>query len=115
MKKIAALVLLLCVTVASGFLEGCKKQCVKAGAAVVIPSMPVQAASTITGGCDERGSRAYNHRLGFRRAYAVRDMLKAHLNDVTLKVASTGEDAPVCSDHTEGCWAKNRRVEIRVD
>ncbi|HEX4479950.1 MAG TPA: peptidoglycan-associated lipoprotein, partial [Rudaea sp.] len=29
-----------------------------------------------------------------------------------LNVVSYGEERPTCKDHNEGCWQKNRRVEI---
>jgi len=29
-----------------------------------------------------------------------------------LNVVSYGEERPVCKDHSEDCWQKNRRVEV---
>jgi len=69
----------------------------------------------LTGNCDERGSDTYNYRLGMRRAQAVRDMLKAKLPDVAFEIRSNGESNPVCDEHNEGCWQKNRRVEIALE
>jgi peptidoglycan-associated lipoprotein len=29
-----------------------------------------------------------------------------------LTVVSYGEERPICTDSSEGCWSQNRRVEI---
>ena len=70
------------------------------------PSLLVE----IEGHCDERGTNEYNMALGAKRAQAAMDDL------ITLGVAanrlstiSYGEEVPVCEEHTEECWAKNRR------
>ena len=67
----------------------------------------------IEGNCDERGSREYNLGLGERRGNAVSSSLgSAGASSSQLNVVSYGEERPVCKDHSEGCWQKNRRVEI---
>jgi peptidoglycan-associated lipoprotein len=67
----------------------------------------------IEGHCDERGAADYNMALGAKRAQAAMDYL------ATLGVAanrmstiSYGEEIPVCREHTEDCWAKNRRARF---
>ena len=68
---------------------------------------------TIEGHCDERGTNEYNLALGDRRA----DSAKAFLVDLgiaasRLTTVSYGEERPVCTQHTEECWAKNRRAHF---
>jgi peptidoglycan-associated lipoprotein len=68
---------------------------------------------TLEGNADERGSREYNLGLGERRGNAVSSALgSAGASSSQLNVVSYGEERPVCKDHNEGCWQKNRRVEI---
>ena len=63
----------------------------------------------IEGHCDERGTSEYNLALGAKRAQAAKDYL------VTLGIPagristnSYGEEIPVCREHNEACWQKNR-------
>jgi peptidoglycan-associated lipoprotein len=71
------------------------------------------AAVTLEGHADERGTREYNLGLGERRGNAVSGALQANGGQASqLNVVSYGEERPTCSDSTEDCWAKNRRVEI---
>lgn len=67
----------------------------------------------VQGHCDERGSTEYNIALGDRRAKAAKAYLQ-HLgvNGSKVNTVSFGEERPACSDHNEGCWAKNRRAEF---
>ncbi|WP_024889224.1 peptidoglycan-associated lipoprotein Pal [Luteimonas huabeiensis] len=68
---------------------------------------------TLEGNADERGSREYNLGLGERRGNAVSSALQANGGSATqLTVVSYGEERPVCTESTEDCWARNRRVEI---
>ena len=69
----------------------------------------------IEGHCDERGTTEYNMALGAKRAQSVKDYL------VTLGVApdrlstiSYGEELPVCREHNEECWQKNRRARFVI-
>jgi peptidoglycan-associated lipoprotein len=72
-----------------------------------------QARVTLEGNTDERGSREYNLGLGERRGNAVQAALVANgASSSQLNVVSYGEERPVCRQHDESCWAKNRRVEI---
>jgi peptidoglycan-associated lipoprotein len=69
----------------------------------------------IEGHCDERGSREYNLVLGEKRAKEVR----RYLADLGIKNAvsinSYGKERPVCSEHEESCYWKNRRAHLAVD
>ena len=68
---------------------------------------------TLEGNTDERGTREYNLGLGERRGNAVDSALAAAgAASSQLNVVSYGEERPVCKEHNEGCWHKNRRVEI---
>jgi len=68
---------------------------------------------TLEGNADERGTREYNLGLGERRGNAVSSGLgAAGASSSQLNVVSYGEERPVCKEHGEGCWQKNRRVEI---
>ncbi|GAB3745019.1 peptidoglycan-associated lipoprotein [Lysobacter olei] len=68
---------------------------------------------TLQGHADERGSREYNLGLGERRGNAVSSALQANGGSASQQmVNSSGEEMPVCTESSEDCWAKNRRVEI---
>ena len=68
---------------------------------------------TLEGNADERGSREYNLGLGERRGNAVSGALTAAGGSASqLNVISYGKEKPVCREHNEDCWGKNRRVEI---
>ena len=72
-----------------------------------------EARVTLEGNADERGSREYNLGLGERRGNAVQSALSAAGGSYSqLNVVSYGEERPVCRQHDESCWSKNRRVEI---
>lgn len=67
----------------------------------------------LEGNADERGSREYNLGLGERRGNAVSSALMANGgNGGQVDVISFGEERPVCTESSEDCWARNRRVEI---
>ena len=68
---------------------------------------------TLEGNADERGTREYNLGLGERRGNAVSSAVgAAGASASQLNVVSYGEERPVCKEHGEDCWQKNRRVEI---
>ena len=68
---------------------------------------------TIEGHCDERGSQQYNLALGDARAAAAKDYLvQVGIPSAQLSVISYGKERPVCDEHDEACWQKNRRVHI---
>ena len=67
----------------------------------------------LEGNADERGSREYNLGLGERRGNAVSGAIQGNGGGAAqMSVVSYGEERPVCSDSSEDCWQKNRRVEI---
>lgn len=67
----------------------------------------------IEGYCDERGSAEYNVALGDARAKAAKDYLvNAGVPTQSLDTVSFGKENPVCTEHDEACWQKNRRVHI---
>jgi len=70
---------------------------------------------SVEGHCDERGTNEYNISLGDRRAKAVMDYLVS-LGVTTDKIStfSYGKESPVCAEHEESCWSKNRRAHIVV-
>jgi peptidoglycan-associated lipoprotein len=71
---------------------------------------------TIQGYCDERGSDAYNLALGDSRAKKAEEFLESlGLPASQLRTVSYGKEKPVCEDHTESCWQKNRRAHITQD
>jgi len=68
---------------------------------------------TIEGHCDERGSEEYNLALGDERAKAAKDYLVGvGIPDTQLAVVSYGKNKPVCDEHDESCWQRNRRIHI---
>jgi peptidoglycan-associated lipoprotein len=67
----------------------------------------------IQGNADDRGSREYNVALGQRRSDNVKKMLMLlGAREAQLESVSLGEEKPACADHTEECYAKNRRGEM---
>ena len=68
---------------------------------------------TVEGHCDERGSDEYNLALGEARAKRAVDYLASlGLPTNQLKTISYGKEKPVCTEHDEACWQKNRRAHI---
>jgi peptidoglycan-associated lipoprotein len=68
----------------------------------------------VEGHCDERGTTEYNLQLGQRRAEAVKKyLLNLGLDAGALKTTSYGKERPTCTEHTEDCWARNRRGVVR--
>ena len=69
----------------------------------------------IEGNCDEFGTDEYNYALGLKRAKAVKDAAVAHgVPASKMVIISYGESNPVCSNPTDGCYAQNRRVDLRI-
>jgi peptidoglycan-associated lipoprotein len=68
---------------------------------------------TIEGHCDERGSEEYNLGLGDRRATSAKSFLvNLGISADLISTISYGKDQPVCTDHDEVCWQKNRRAHF---
>ncbi len=71
---------------------------------------------TVEGFCDERGSDEYNMALGDARAKKAQAFLESlGLPSSQLRTVSFGKEKPVCTDHDEACWQKNRRAHITQD
>jgi peptidoglycan-associated lipoprotein len=67
----------------------------------------------IQGNADERGSREYNVGLGQRRSDSVKRALTIlGAKENQIESVSLGEEKPVCAEHAEDCWAKNRRADM---
>lgn len=69
----------------------------------------------VLGHTDVRGSAEYNRSLSERRARAVVDYLErtAALPPGLLEAVGLGEAQPVCSEETDACHSRNRRVEVQ--
>jgi peptidoglycan-associated lipoprotein len=69
----------------------------------------------LEGDCDERGSAEYNLALGDRRAMAAKEFLtQIGVPVVHLTTITYGKERPVCTEHSEDCWQKNRRAHLSV-
>lgn len=69
----------------------------------------------LEGNCDEFGSDEYNFALGLKRANAVKTALVDNgANADSITMVSLGEGNPACTEKTQECWAKNRRVEVKL-
>lgn len=67
----------------------------------------------IEGHCDERGSDEYNIGLGDARAESARNFLVGvGIPSQQMSIISYGKERPICTEHDEACWQKNRRVHI---
>jgi peptidoglycan-associated lipoprotein len=70
---------------------------------------------TVEGNADERGTEEYNLALGDRRAHAVAGYLEElGVTPEQLKTVSYGKDNPLCEQHDEACWSKNRRADLKL-
>jgi peptidoglycan-associated lipoprotein len=69
----------------------------------------------IEGHSDERGTSEYNLALGERRAAAARSYLVSRgVAARRITTISYGKERPTCADHSEECWARNRRAHFLV-
>jgi peptidoglycan-associated lipoprotein len=69
----------------------------------------------IEGHCDERGTLAYNMVLGERRAQAVKRYLEElGVQGSRMEIVSYGKERPICHQHQDDCWQKNRRAHLVV-
>jgi peptidoglycan-associated lipoprotein len=67
----------------------------------------------IEGHTDERGTSEYNLGLGDLRASAAMRHLTAQGVPAAQMVAvSYGKERPRCAEHSEACWAQNRRAHF---
>ncbi len=69
----------------------------------------------IEGDCDERGTSEYNLALGDRRAKSTVHYLATQgVQPSRMTTITYGKERPLCTEHSEECWAKNRRAHLRV-
>ena len=69
----------------------------------------------IEGHSDDKGTREDNLTLAELRAQAVASFLRAmSVPGARLQTVSYGADRPVCTEKTDSCAAKNRRVHFRM-
>ena len=69
----------------------------------------------IEGHCDERGTSEYNMALGDRRANSAKKYLMAlGIDGKRLSTVSYGKERPICAEHNEECWQKNRRGDFML-
>src|SRR5438132_181985 len=69
----------------------------------------------IEGHCDERGSREYNLVLGEKRALETRRYLESLGVKNALTVTSYGKERPLCAEHDESCYWRNRRAHLALE
>lgn len=72
------------------------------------------AAIRVEGHTDAHGSTDHNHTLSTERANAVADYLRAHGVTQPITTHGFGHTRPLCSETSEDCDARNRRVEFYV-
>jgi peptidoglycan-associated lipoprotein len=78
------------------------------GSAAYLKANPNQLV-LIEGHCDERGTSEYNLALGERRAKAAANYLVANgIEAGRITTISYGKERPVCTEHNESCWSRNR-------
>lgn len=69
----------------------------------------------IAGHADERGTNEYNLALGNKRASsALTYLTNLGVQGTRFQTISYGKEKPTCSDGTEECMARNRRVEFLI-
>ena len=83
--------------------------------AATIKGHPEIALIEIQGHADERGDDEHNLDLTDRRAHSVMRALEDRGVELgRLKARGYGETKPICTQHNEECWSKNRRVEFII-
>lgn len=69
----------------------------------------------IEGHTDTRGDASHNQRLSQRRAQAVADYLRGHgFENIQFEAVGNGSTQPLCTDATDACHDRNRRVEFTI-
>jgi len=70
----------------------------------------------IEGNCDEWGTDEYNYALGLKRAQVIKETFIAEgMNQERIKIVTFGESNPICLEQVDECWAKNRRVDFKLE
>jgi peptidoglycan-associated lipoprotein len=71
---------------------------------------------TLEGHADERDTNEYNLALGERRASTAKEYMSSlGVDGSRMRTLSYGEERPVCTESTEACWQRNRRVHFIVN
>ena len=71
---------------------------------------------TIEGHCDQRGTQAYNHVLGQRRAETTQWYLsQLGVPSHQMAVVSFGKDQPLCYVFSRACFQSNRRAHFSME
>lgn len=91
--------------------EGKKNLAESAGFLKANPGVAIH----IEGHCDDRGSHDYNLVLGEKRAKETARHLQTLGIRNPVMVSSYGKEHPVCAEHEESCYWKNRRAHLAVD
>lgn len=69
----------------------------------------------VEGHCDDRGTNEYNLALGDRRANSAKNYLvRSGVAESRITTISYGEEQPLCMEHAESCWWRNRRAQFQV-
>ncbi|MEK6725214.1 MAG: OmpA family protein [Deltaproteobacteria bacterium] len=69
----------------------------------------------LEGHADDRGNSAYNLALGERRAQSAKEYLVTlGVSAARISTTSYGQEKQVCTEPSEDCWWKNRRVHFVV-
>ena len=69
----------------------------------------------LEGHADDRGNSAYNLALGERRAQSAKEYLVTlGVSAARISTTSYGQEQQVCTEPSEDCWWKNRRVHFVV-
>jgi peptidoglycan-associated lipoprotein len=70
---------------------------------------------TLEGHTDNRGTRDGNLMVGEKRATSIMNYLVSKgIDRERITIVSYGSDRPICTDKTDACRAKNRRVRFLV-
>lgn len=69
----------------------------------------------VIGHTDSAGGPEHNQKLSEARANAVVEALRSRGATQTLDAAGKGESQHLCSEDTEACHQKNRRVEFVIE
>lgn len=69
----------------------------------------------IHGHTDNSGDPDYNLTLSEQRADSVRTFLVSRGVETALETKGLGQTEPTCSEDTDACHAKNRRVEFLIE
>jgi peptidoglycan-associated lipoprotein len=69
----------------------------------------------VIGHTDSSGTREYNQQLSERRANAVVEALRSRGATQTMDAAGKGMTQHLCTENTDACHEKNRRVEFVIE